>query len=111
MSATAGLEPAHLLGNTTTLRDAGSRHVALIGDVSGLRALRLQTELLTAAEVADRLVVNLSRVTHLSVIAIRSLLRARALTEERHAQFDVQGLSPAATLAFARAGLRWTGFR
>jgi anti-anti-sigma regulatory factor len=104
MSVAAGVDASDSAVAAGSRRDA-QWHVALVGDVSGLRALRLETELLTLAANVDRLVVNLARVTHLSFDALRGLVRARALIESRHGRLDVQALSPAAARALARAGV------
>jgi hypothetical protein len=60
---------------------------------------------MSLAASVDRLVVNLGRVTHLSLDALRGLVRARAVIESRRGRFDVQALSPAAARALARAGV------
>ena len=108
MAATAGIEPPRRIPAEFPDRPAvATCHIAFIGDISGTRALRLQTELLSAAGSAEHVLVNLSRATHLGVIAMQSLIRGRQIALARGTAFDVQGMSRAALEAFARAGVRW----
>jgi anti-anti-sigma regulatory factor len=108
MAAAAGIEAVRDVATGVARPSALGCNVAFTGEVSGTRATRLEEELMFGADNAESVVVNLSRVTHLSVAAMRSLVRAHKLTTARGARFDVQAMSLPAIQAFARAGVRWT---
>lgn len=108
MAATAGIESPRRIPPALPSRPAvRTCHIAFVGDISGTHALRLQRELISAAGSSQRVLVNLSRATHLSLIAMQSLVQARRVALARGARLDLQDASRAAFEAFARAGMRW----